>query len=420
MNPQVSVIVPIYNTKQYMDRTIKSLLAQSYNDLEIVLVDDGSTDGSDKKCDEYASVDKRIVCIHQKNKGVSSARNHGLAFAKGEFITFVDSDDFVAPNYIAELLKEMIIDPEIDISIGLNSVLELDGSLKEKKFLQATGYIKYADAMDHLFDETFFGGWVLWGKLYRRRLFTGFLFNEELSIGEDLAANLLLFSRARKIYCTGRSLYRYVMRLNSATHKFQFNKYVQFLDFLVGYIASVSKDDIMIATLLKKVFVIQFYEIILKRFFYLSLHENNFTELSHFYERFQSMFIQYLWVLNNNFIRQYVSRQCMGPFQNFVLQQQKILDSLRETHLKCYIYGAGAYAKVIHNYFYDNGILFEGFLISDGYDVGGEFKSGYPVYHVSEVQNTDQMIVFVAMNLKYANQIIHNLQAMHVPHIFLW
>ena len=100
MTPRISVIIPIYNTEQFLKECVGSVLDQSYQDLEIILVDDGSTDLSGMICDQYASRDGRIKVIHQKNEGLSVARNTGVKLASGEYLCFVDSDDRVAPDYI--------------------------------------------------------------------------------------------------------------------------------------------------------------------------------------------------------------------------------------------------------------------------------------------------------------------------------
>ncbi|MBE6318012.1 MAG: glycosyltransferase [Bacteroidales bacterium] len=135
--PSVSIIVPVYNTEKYLSRCIDSILAQTFSDFELILVDDGSTDNSGKICDEYAKKDSRIIVIHKENGGASSARNKGLEIAQGEWITFVDSDDFITNNFIGNLYdqefdmticgmtinsKEIIIDNQI---INYNNIPEI-------------------------------------------------------------------------------------------------------------------------------------------------------------------------------------------------------------------------------------------------------------------------------------------------------
>ena len=102
---RISVIVPVYNTEKYLRRCIDSILNQTYEALEVILVDDGSTDGSGAVCDEYAEKDARVRAIHQKNGGISAARNAGIDAASGQYIAFIDSDDYVTGDMLAELLR---------------------------------------------------------------------------------------------------------------------------------------------------------------------------------------------------------------------------------------------------------------------------------------------------------------------------
>ena len=113
---KISIIVPIYNTKKYIDRVVNCLINQTYHNLEIILVDDGSTDGSSMLCDKYKKKDNRIKVIHQKNSGVSVARNVGLKHATGEYIGFVDSDDYISLN-MYETLYNNLINTNSDISV---------------------------------------------------------------------------------------------------------------------------------------------------------------------------------------------------------------------------------------------------------------------------------------------------------------
>lgn len=107
MDPLVSIIVPVYNVKPYLSRCVDSLLGQSYQNMELLLVDDGSTDGSEALCDEYAAQDARVRVLHKKNGGLSDARNAGVDAAKGEYLSFVDGDDWVSPYYIENLYRAL-------------------------------------------------------------------------------------------------------------------------------------------------------------------------------------------------------------------------------------------------------------------------------------------------------------------------
>lgn len=113
----LSVIVPVYNVEKYLARCIDSILKQSYSDLEIILVDDGSTDNSGKICDQYREIDDRIVVIHKQNGGLSDARNVGMKKANGQYLAFVDSDDFIHPR-MYEILMNLLLDYKADMVIS--------------------------------------------------------------------------------------------------------------------------------------------------------------------------------------------------------------------------------------------------------------------------------------------------------------
>ena len=105
MSETISVIIPVYNVEKYLNKCVDSVISQTYKDLQIILVDDGSTDRSSKICDEYAKADTRISVIHKQNGGLSSARNAGMEIVEGDYITFLDSDDYVSPTVYEELYK---------------------------------------------------------------------------------------------------------------------------------------------------------------------------------------------------------------------------------------------------------------------------------------------------------------------------
>ena len=115
--PLISVIVPVYNVEKYLRTCVDSILVQSYSALEVILIDDGSTDGSPQICDQYAQQDPRIQVIHQKNAGLSAARNAGIDICRGEYLTFIDSDDFIHERFV-ELLLNACLSNNADIAVG--------------------------------------------------------------------------------------------------------------------------------------------------------------------------------------------------------------------------------------------------------------------------------------------------------------
>ena len=165
--PEISVIVPVYKVEAYLPECVRSLEAQTFSDIEIILVDDGSPDNCGQFCDEFAEWDNRIRVIHQKNAGLSAARNSGIDVARGRYICFVDSDDLVAPNY-CQILFDLLDGTEYDFSF-CGVCRFLDGSVPEPMAEGRTYAVTNAEytAMQ-LNRKTEFG---VWNKLFRRELF---------------------------------------------------------------------------------------------------------------------------------------------------------------------------------------------------------------------------------------------------------
>ena len=186
----ISVIVPVYNAEKFIDRCIKSILNQNYNDFEIILVDDGSPDKCPKICDEWAEKDERIKVIHKINGGVSSARNTGLKVAKGEFVTFVDSDDTL---YDCALLNmNNLMDSETDFVICSHNDVKIENVLVKPYIENVKTYTANEIRTDKFieFDETV---WWPWGKLFRMSIIkkNNLEFDTNISFGEDHIFNLL-------------------------------------------------------------------------------------------------------------------------------------------------------------------------------------------------------------------------------------
>lgn len=166
--PIITVVVPVYNVQDYLKECVSSIINQKYKNLEIILVDDGSTDSSGRLCDEYATIDKRIEVIHQKNAGLSGARNSAIEIAKGEYITFVDSDDTISDDMISSLYDEMKKNHAELVVTGLKSFWE-DGTTKSNTHGdKVIVYNKY-EALDCFLFNDYLTPCVC-GKLYQKKL----------------------------------------------------------------------------------------------------------------------------------------------------------------------------------------------------------------------------------------------------------
>lgn len=209
MKPLLSVIVPVYNVEKYLKRCLESILVQSWNDYEIILVDDGSTDSSAQICDLYAEKYEMIRVIHKENKGLSDTRNRGIEEASGEYVYFPDSDDWLEPNTFSEL-SDVIEELTYDI-ISFNREFVTS---EEDKLISAKSRIQKLSGKQALLemlkqsDITGFAN----DKIYRKKLF---LDNDiEFPVGkyyEDLGTNYKLFLKATKVYVTNQKYYHYLI-----------------------------------------------------------------------------------------------------------------------------------------------------------------------------------------------------------------
>lgn len=216
--PVVSVIVPIYNVENYLQKCIDSVCVQTYSHIEIILIDDGSSDNSGIICDKYLSFDSRIVVVHKKNGGLSSARNAGLDIAKGEYIAFVDADDRIHPKFIESLIK-LSIQYNADISqCDYLSIMENSFELPLNP-LQSIYIYNNRQAIYELCCTNNSNKYVVvWNKLYKKKLFDNIRFPVGKIHEDEFVIHLLLW-KADRIVITNQYLYYYLQRKTSIVNK---------------------------------------------------------------------------------------------------------------------------------------------------------------------------------------------------------
>lgn len=212
--PEISVIVPVYNSGKYLRECIDSILAQTFSDFELILIDDGSTDDSPAICDEYAARDHRIHVIHQPNSGVSAARNAGIEAAKGQWIMFVDSDDMIKPDMVQTLLDEAER-TDADIVTCDFEFLYPDGH--KEPYATFNWNEAYVNALTDYITEL----WTICcGCLIRRQLFTMHVISYPIGIRwcEDFHVIVRLIFYSKKIHRIEKCLYLYRQNEDSLCH----------------------------------------------------------------------------------------------------------------------------------------------------------------------------------------------------------
>lgn len=203
LEPLISIIVPIYNTEQYLDECVKSIVMQSYNNLEILLVDDGSVDHSPEICDRWAKQDQRIKVIHRRNGGASAARNMALKMARGDLVGFVDSDDYCHKTMFEDLFKA-IIDSRKGIAYCSSFYVTSEKRILPTVHKEQEKILNVVDAIKAIFAEEVDTG--MCSKLFKRAVFKDVFFPEGES-NEEFSILIPLIHNADGIVCIGKSRY---------------------------------------------------------------------------------------------------------------------------------------------------------------------------------------------------------------------
>lgn len=215
MESKVSIVIPVYNVEKYVFESVNSVLRQTHSNLQIIIVNDGSTDTSASICDELGYADNRITVIHQKNSGLSAARNTGIDIADGDYIFFLDSDDRIDLNTIEYLLSE-IVDKHCDIAmVGFRDTYAHDEELYKMDVLNDQLYLSGYDALeDTLYKRN--SSMHAWGKLYIKSLFDGVKYPEG-RLYEDTGTTYKLLARANRVSISSTKMVQYLKRSDSIT-----------------------------------------------------------------------------------------------------------------------------------------------------------------------------------------------------------
>lgn len=220
-NKKVSIIVPVYNVEKYLQRCIESILTQTETDFELLLIDDGSKDKSGLICDEYARKDSRIKVYHKENGGVSSARNLGIEKANGEWICFIDADDYVRQDFLSDIQQYLFNDVDI---VHWGFCYDNCGMIVEKPIVNNTNIIN----MEEVCKKDLFHGYV-WSYLFKRDIIekNRIKFHTDLKYAEDWLFILTYYTKAHKMAALSSCLYTQVFRRDSATNVTLGEKYIK-------------------------------------------------------------------------------------------------------------------------------------------------------------------------------------------------
>jgi len=268
-NKLISVIIPVYNVEKYLRQCLNSVISQTYRNLEIILIDDGSTDNSWKICDEYAKKDERIKVFHQKNLDLSAARNSGLKIAKWEYIWYVDSDDYIELD-MYEKLYNQLEETDSDLVICNRYIGKQDWTWKKNNKFPHKQIITSNEALEYFYDSMY-----VRNKLYKRIWVENLLFVE--TFAQDVIYNFTLLKKIKKIACIDECLNYYRYNCNSRQHTKKFRKdRLIFLEKWINEEIKYAKAKNLIR--LEKKLIDARYGIILKRFRIIALNDYDVDE----------------------------------------------------------------------------------------------------------------------------------------------
>lgn len=243
--PLVSIIVPVYNVEKHLSKCLQSILQQTYTNLEIILIDDGSTDKSGPLCDDFSSKDSRIQVFHQKNAGLSSARNKGLDVCHGEYIAFVDSDDYIGPT-MYETLVQLAQEHTADMVVCNLAIVSPNGEITEIPPVQNHyTVIPLEYALAYGVNEMSFGSFAC-NKLYQRELFRLNRYREGIYY-EDFEASMRIFPQTKRILYTPQVFYYYVSNPLGITHTRKFKSKIDDFDVSKEFVAFCKKKNFSLA-----------------------------------------------------------------------------------------------------------------------------------------------------------------------------
>ena len=396
-SPVLSILVPVYKTELYVRRCIDSILDLNYKDFELIIVDDGTPDMAGEICDEYKRKDNRIIVIHQENAGLPAARNTAIAVAKGKYIGFVDSDDWIDSDMYTEFIEYMECHSECDICIGTMKAVYSTGI--EKQFFGTRlppMLMNGREALLRMFKNDIFG-WSIWDKLYRGTLFKKFRCREDICNGEDAHTSFRLFSKARNVWYNPLCHYHYYINNAGITEKVRAGDSEKdtvltvWEDLLASPEAS---DDVEIKRSLLNVYAMDLQTRIM-----CSLACGNEKKAKDLFEKCislssnaKAMFIgENTWIFKE--LREYIYAIRLS-----VIKLSSICSEV-------YIYGTTMSSILVKFILEDQNITFCGYVVSDGY-LDREYYAGIHVKELSQICPRENIGIIFSMSEKSHKKVL--------------
>lgn len=404
----ISIIVALYNEEKNIEKCISSVLVQTLIDFELVLVDDGSTDNSGLICDKYKTIDSRIKVIHEQNSGLISARMCGIENCNGDYITFLDCDDWVEKNFYEELYAPINLDKTIDISIS--SVLDETkyGIIKNRFESHVDGYIEPTTAILEMYRGKYYD-WSGCGKIYKKEIVLDFVnswwFKDPL--GEDAEWNWKVFHVAKKIYFVSKPGYHYYENLDSMTHKKIDMKNLVLIDRFERMVAEIGKGEDELKEILWTIIVRKTVERITRMICY---EDNNNNEIEKCRKTLNNIPDNVLETLPVGIIKKInlyksdwseVLAKKNEKDNALIIAYKELLNTGAK---EIYVYGAGAIGEYVGYYVANQKLEYEGYVVSDTKNANGKLNDK-KIISINEISNKEEVGILLALNATNKSQV---------------
>lgn len=397
----VSIIVPVYNTEKYLNNCIESILSQTYRDFELLLIDDGSTDASGYICDLYAEKDKRIKVVHKKNAGVVSARNDGIQLAGGEYISFIDSDDWIDKEYFTYYMSMF----EQDVDIIVTGMVRNENE-RIFNYVKSLHMSKEEALKEMIARENF--GWELCGKIYRSEILKDLKPDTSIVNGEDLDYNWKIFKKLNKVILDSNKNYHYRRNYDSVTMN-----YIPLRSNLYLVYQHIMDDRGFCMSEVAPVIYSQYVGCVFIRIRELFFYRPKGYVLT--IKRHLADIKNYKLMMKNNFIINskheiifYGFEKCQTIFLGCLNALEKSVEKIYNNYGIDYIYGTGAVAHYVSYIMKKNNWEYKAYMVSEGENKRDCFYDK-PVYSIKCLKENDS--VLVAVGRKHSKNIINRLQS---------
>ena len=398
----LSILVPVYNVETVLDRCITSLIELSLSDYEIILVDDGSTDSSGEICDTWEEKYDYVKVIHQKNKGLVAARNTALAIAKGKYITFVDSDDWVDRGLLPCLIMDLESYPDVDIAVG--AIVRNVNPEKDLPHLSRnTGKLTKEQAVKAMVKKEGMH-WYLCGKVFRRTLFSGLEVDDKVTVFEDLDRLWPVVGRARNFFFDNKYAYHYFMNLEGMTKKrCELNPH----SWRVFKRVMLREDAEPVMQDMTNFYVQIFLRHTLEMYF---VNRVSFrSEIESYIAELKSTLLQcgatQTIISDEDYRSVSTSYDTCIAFYNQIFEQlRSLLITVRNNHRYIYVYGTGVVAQYVMAVMQGIDVCPDAFIVSDGEPKVDRFM-GREVLYFSEVNLRLDTAIVLALTGKTEKQV---------------